>query len=371
MRLRFNILTSTLILSVLSLVMIYSASSYSAELQFGDGFFYVKKQALGLIVGLLTLIAGARIKIELLKKLRWVIYGVAMVLLAVIFIPGVGQTSYGATRWINLGFITFQPSEIAKFALVILLAGECDVRPPNKIKNLIIPIVSGISMCVLIMLEPNMSITMCVAMVLIVMLFVGGMKKGHLGFMGAVGASVVPILILSEPYRMRRLLAFLNPWASPKGEGYQLIQSYYALGSGGLFGVGLFKSRQKYLFLPFAESDFIFSVIGEELGLIGSLAVLTVYFVLILSGIVVAMRAEDKFKSLLAAGVTAVIAIQTLLNIAVVSGIVPPTGLPLPYVSAGGSSLMVFMFVSGLLINLAPKDKPFNIHFMPIKKHTI
>ncbi|MBQ9114597.1 MAG: FtsW/RodA/SpoVE family cell cycle protein, partial [Clostridia bacterium] len=167
----------------------------------------------------------------------------------------------------------------------------------------------------------------------------------------------IPLLIILEPYRVKRLVAFVDPWANPKGEGYQLIQSYYALGSGGLFGVGLFNSRQKYLYLPFAESDFIFSVIGEELGIIGCFVVIAVYLVLIWSGIKVAIKAESNRTRMLAAGITSIIAIQTLLNIAVVSGAVPPTGVPLPYISAGGSSLMVFMFASGLLARLSG-EKP-------------
>ena len=208
-------------------------------------------------------------------------------------------------------------------------------------------------MCVAVMLEPNMSITIVIGASLMVMLFVGGIKRKHIWVAVALVCIAIPVLIILEPYRVKRLVAFIDPWANPKGEGYQLIQSYYALGSGGLFGVGLFNSRQKYLYLPFAESDFIFSVIGEELGLLGCVAVLAVFAVLIFSGIKISVKAEEGYTRTLAAGITAVIAIQTLLNVAVVSGLVPPTGVPLPYVSAGGSSLMVFCFSSGLLAGLS------------------
>ncbi|MCL2631032.1 MAG: putative lipid II flippase FtsW [Firmicutes bacterium] len=352
MRLRTNVLVSTLLLSVFGIVMIYSASSYSAEVHFNDSFFYVKKQALYFIGGLASMFLAIKIKLDWLEKGKWIIYIVSMVLLLMLFIPGVGLTSYGATRWISLGFITFQPSEIGKFALVILLAGHMAKYPPNKIKHLIIPVLCGLAMCVAIMLEPNMSITMCVGATLLIMLFAGGMKGKHFAVFGGITATAVPLLIFAEPYRIKRLLAFLDPWATPRGEGYQLIQSYYALGSGGLFGVGLFASRQKHLFLPFAESDFIFSVIGEELGFFGSFAVIAVFATLIISGILIAIRADSRFKSLLASGITAVIAVQTIINLAVVSGSIPPTGLPLPFVSAGGSSLVIFMFASGILMNI-------------------
>ncbi|HKL73794.1 MAG TPA: FtsW/RodA/SpoVE family cell cycle protein, partial [Clostridia bacterium] len=201
--------------------------------------------------------------------------------------------------------------------------------------------------------EPNMSITMCVGVALILVLYIGGSPKKLFVLMVIFIAVAIPLLIALEPYRIKRILAFLNPWENPKDEGYQLIQSYYALGSGGLFGVGLFRSRQKYLFLPFAENDFIFSVIGEELGLVGCIFVIGVFALLIYTGISVAMKAQNKYHTMLATGLTSIIALQTIINIAVVSGTIPPTGVPLPYVSAGGSSLMVFMFISGLLYNIA------------------
>lgn len=363
MHLKRSVVVSSILLALFGLVMIYSASSYSAELKTGDAFFYVKKQLYGLIAGMVTMYLGYRMKKEWLKKFKWVIYAFSMVLLLVLFIPGVGQSSYGATRWINLGFITFQSSEIAKFGLVIFLAGYLVERPPTTLKGLIVPTITGLGACVAVMLEPNMSITIVIGASLLIMLYVGGIKKKHIGVGFALIMAVIPLLIILEPYRMKRLVAFVDPWANPKGEGYQLIQSYYALGSGGLFGVGLFNSRQKYLYLPFAESDFIFSVIGEELGLIGCIFVLSVYGVLIFSGLKIAVKAEDGYSRLLAAGITSVIAIQTLLNVAVVSGLVPPTGVPLPYVSAGGSSLMVFMFASGVLASLSKEPNLFSLKF--------
>lgn len=356
------ILLATLLLGIIGLIFIYSASSYSAERDFSDAFYYVKKQGLAFIGGIVVMIFGAKLKLDWLKKAAWFIYGGSIILLALVFIPGLGVESYGATRWLNLGFTTIQPSEFSKFGLMIFLAAYMTDHPPVNLKAMIIPLICGMSMCLLIMLEPNMSITMCVVMALIILIYVAGSQRKWFVFLIAAIAVAVPLLIILEPYRVKRLFAFIDPWANPKNEGYQLIQSYYALGSGGLFGVGLFASRQKYLFLPFAESDFIFSVIGEETGLFGCIGVIIIFATLIIVGIRVAMNAKCKYHTLLAAGLVSVIALQTIINMAVVTGSIPPTGVPLPYVSAGGTSLVTFMFVSGLLYNIASvtnvKDLP-------------
>ena len=352
LKLRLMILIPALLLSAFGIVMIYSASSYSAELDYGDPLFYVKKQLLGFVPGLVAMYGAYKLKPEFLKKAAPYLYFASLVLLAAVFIPGLGQTSYGATRWIDLGFITLQPSEIAKFALMLLLARLLADKPPVKFKNLVIPVLAVAAVLVLIMLEPNMSVTLCVAAAAFLVMFAAGLDKKYLIAALAAALALIPVLIMAEPYRVRRMLAFLDPWANPRAEGYQLIQSYYALGAGGIFGVGLFNSRQKYLFLPFAESDFIFSVIGEELGVVGCLVVLSVYAVMIYAGIKTAVMNRDPFRRLLAFGITAVIAVQTLLNVAVVTGSVPPTGVPLPFISAGGTSLIVFMSAAAVLMRL-------------------
>lgn len=350
---RYLIIIATLLLGAIGIVMIYSASSYSAEKEFGDAFYYVKKQVIAFAAGIILLIFGAKLKLEWLHKLRWVIYVVSLALLALVFVPGLGVESYGATRWLNLGFTTIQPSELSKFGLMLFLAAYMTDHPPTTLKNMIVPLLCGMAMCILIMMEPNMSITMCVGMAMIILIFVAGSQKKWFILLVLFIAAAIPLLIILEPYRIKRFFAFLNPWENPKAEGYQLIQSYYALGSGGLFGVGLFASRQKYLFLPFSESDFIFSVIGEETGLFGCIFVIAVFAILIITGIRTAMNAGNKYHSLLCTGIVSIIALQTIINMAVVTGSIPPTGLPLPYVSAGGTSLVTFMFASGLLYNIA------------------
>ena len=347
---KITILTLSIVL--FGIVMIYSASSYGAKKDFGDSFYYVKKQAIALLLGGAAMFGTSRLSTSVLKKFRYVILGISFVLLAVIFIPGLGVESYGARRWINLGFMTIQPSEIAKFGYVIFAASYISERGVKRIRDLLCLGGVGLGMCLLIMLEPNMSITMCLLCVILFMLLIGGIEIKKLLLLGIPIAVAVPVLIIIEPYRLKRLMAFLDPWASPKAEGYQLIQSYYALCRGGLFGVGLFQSRQKYLFLPFAESDFIFSVIGEELGLFGAIAVMAAFGTLVYFGFLTAARAKNRYNALLASGITSVVAVQATLNLAVVTGCIPPTGLPLPFISAGGSSLVSFMAAIGVLLSI-------------------
>lgn len=339
-------------LALFGLLMQYSASSYNALRDYGDSFYYVKKQALALIAGLAFMVIATRINTANYYRFSIAILLIGFVLLAVLFIPGVGVEKYGATRWINLGVTTFQPSEFAKFALMIFIARSLSKRSTATVSGMLpILLVTGAT-AALIIIEPNMSITMLVVLSALVMVFLGGAKFKHFLMMVAPIAVGVVILILIEPYRVSRILAFIDPWSSPKDEGFQLIQSYYALSSGGLFGVGLFNSRQKYAFLPFAESDFILAIIGEELGIFGCISLMIVFFLFAWFGARTAIRATNPFNSYLAAGITIVISLQACLNMAVVTGTIPPTGLPLPFISAGGSSLLIFMLVSGILMRI-------------------
>ena len=355
-------------------IMVYSASCYSAKYHFGNEYFFLYKQIFGMVVGLAFMFLFAFIDYHKLKKYVWVLYIVTIVLLVLVFIPGIGTSSYGASRWISIFGFSIQPSEIAKFTLVIFCASYLS-KNSDKVKTFkgLIPVlaVAG-SICILVILEPSMSVTMCLAFTTLFMLIVGGISKKHTIMFSIPAALCVPALILAEPYRMKRLFAFLNPWASPQGEGFQLIQSLYSLGNGGWFGVGLFSSRQKYLFLPFAESDFILSIIGEELGYIGIIGLMLVYIALIYFLIKISLNAPDRFGALLSAGVAFVIGVQTLLNIAVVSGSIPPTGLPLPFISSGGTSVMVFMAAIGICLNVNRQakagGKKMSISFMRFKK---
>lgn len=351
----------TIILAGFGLIAVYSASSYVAETQYGDRWYFVKKQLIGFFGGLILLYFCGKFDYTKLKgkKIRYVALIVPIILLALVFVPGIGKSNYGATRWIGIGSITVQPSELAKYGFVIFASAYMseNMDTMRSFKGVIPVLFAGVVICALIILEPNMSVTMCVALLMLAMLFIGGMKFKHFIWIFLPVLSIVPILILIEPYRLSRLSAFLNPWEEPKGEGYQLIQSLYALGNGGWFGTGLFNSRQKYRFLPFAESDFILSIIGEELGFFGMAIFFLTCFLLIWRGIKTARRAKDFFSFLLASGITLVYGIQTVLNALVVSGSIPPTGLPLPLISSGNTSLIITMASMGILYAISKRGE--------------
>lgn len=353
-------------LSLFGLLMQYSASGYAALTRYGDEFFYLKKQSVALVAAVVCMLFFSRVEPRLLAKLSPVFLVVSIGLLAALFIPGLGVEMYGATRWLDLGLGTVQPSEFAKFALVLFMASVLAEKKEIGFWRFALCAFAAASVCVLIMLEPNMSIAVLVALVAMFMLFVCGVRLKWFAALSVPAVAGAVLLIVAEPYRLKRLLAFLDPWASPLGEGYQLIQSYYALGSGGMFGVGLFNSRQKYLFLPFAESDFVFSVVGEELGFVGCVAVIAAFCALIYFGFRTAARAEDAFSAFAAAGLTSVIAFQTLLNIAVVTGSIPPTGLPMPFLGYGGSSLVTFCSAVGMIDSIA-RRAPERLCSVPIR----
>ena len=353
------ILLITVFLAGFGILAIYSASSYVAKTQYGDEWYFVKKQLFGFILGIIAMFFCAQLDYRLLqgKRTRWIALIVPMILLALVFVPGLGKTNYGATRWIGIGSFTLQPSELAKYGFVIFAAAYMadDMGKIRTFLGVLPVLMAGGGICLLIILEPNMSVTMCVGLLMIAMLFLGGMQIKHFLMIFIPAILVIPVLIAIEPYRLSRLSAFLDPWENPRGEGYQLIQSLYALGNGGWFGTGLFNSRQKYRFLPFAESDFILSIIGEELGFFGIFILFTVSAILIFCGIKTASRANDFFSFLVASGITLVYGIQTVVNALVVSGSIPPTGLPLPLVSSGNTSLIITMASMGILYAISAR----------------
>ncbi len=350
----------TALLAGFGVLAVYSASAYTSEVEYGDPFYFMKKQLIGFVVGLAGMIALSFFDHKKLKgkKARWFCLVVPMILLALVFVPGLGKTNYGATRWIGVGSLTIQPSELAKYGFVVFASAYMSDRMGEirTFKGVLPVLLSGGAICALIIIEPSMSVTMCVGAVMLGMLFLGGMKMKHFLIIFLPVLVAIPVLIAIEPYRLLRLSAFLDPWASPKDEGYQLIQSLYALGNGGWFGTGLFRSRQKYRFLPFAESDFILAIVGEELGFVGVLALFAVSALLIWRGIRTAARANDFFSFLLAAGITLVYAVQTVINALVVSGAIPPTGIPLPLISSGNTSLVITMSSMGVLYGISRRN---------------
>lgn len=347
------------LVAAFGVLMVYSASYYAAEKQFGDAFYFMKKQLVGFILGIVAMLAAGFFPYRNLKKLKWPALIVSLALLAAVFVPGLGVENYGATRWIGLGPITIQPSEIAKFGFIIFAAAYASEKPERmkKIAGMLPVLAAGGGICLLIILEPNMSVTMVVGLLMVAMLFLSGVKIKHFLIILLPIALAVPVLIVMEPYRLQRLYAFLDPWSSPQGEGYQLIQSLYALGNGSWLGTGLFNSMQKYRYLPFAESDFILAVIGEEFGYIGIILLFLVFGAIIFCGIRTAARCKDMFGFLTASGITAVYAIQVVINALVVSGSIPPTGLPLPLISSGNTSLIITMAAMGVLYNISRGGK--------------
>ena len=348
-------LAAVLLLAAYGVVCVYSASSYNAEVQYGDSLFFFRKQLIGFLIGAAAMVGISFLHYEKFSKFGLPALIVSVVLLALVFIPGLGKSNYGATRWIGIGSFTIQPSEIAKLGFVLFAAGYF-AKDPARMRTLkgSLPVIgAGLAVCVLIMLEPNMSVTMCVGAIMIGMLFLAGISKKALAAICIPVLLAVPALILMEPYRLQRLSAFMDPWASPKEEGYQLIQSLYGLSNGNLFGVGLFHSRQKYRFLPFAESDFILSVIAEETGFFGVLALFLLIGLIVWRGFRIAARCGNFYGFLLAGGITLAFAVQCALNALVVSGCIPPTGLPLPLVSAGNTSLIVTMAGMGIVYGVS------------------
>ena len=347
------------LVAAFGVLMVYSASYYAAEKQFDDAFYFMKKQFVGFILGIVAMLAAGFFPYRSLKKLKWPALIVSLALLAAVFIPGLGVENYGATRWIGLGSITIQPSEIAKFGFIIFAAAYASEKPERmkKFTGMLPVLAAGGGICLLIIAEPNMSVTMVVGILMVAMLFLSGVKIRHFLIILLPIALAVPVLIVMEPYRLQRLYAFLDPWSSPQGEGYQLIQSLYALGNGSWLGTGLFKSMQKYRYLPFAESDFILAVIGEEFGYVGIILLFLVFGAIVFCGIRTAARCKDMFGFLTASGITAVYAIQVVINALVVSGSIPPTGLPLPLVSSGNTSLIITMAAMGVLYNISRGGK--------------
>lgn len=355
------LLCAVIFVAAFGVVAVYSASYYTAKTQYGDAFFFAKKQLIGFLLGLLAMFLASRLNPEKLRNkiFRFSFYAIAALLLALVFVPSIGKSKYGATRWIGIGGVSVQPSEIAKFSLVVFCAGYA-ADNMEKIPTFFgsLPILAaGGGYCALIIAEPNMSVTVVVAALTFALLFLSGAKLKYFLLLCVPAILAAIVLLLAEPYRLLRLSAFLDPWSSPKEEGYQLIQSLYALGNGGWFGTGLFSSRQKYRFLPFAESDFILSVIGEEIGFFGIVLLFSVFALIIFRGVKIASEAQDFFSFLLAAGITLVYGLQTVVNALVVSGSIPPTGIPLPLVSSGNTALIVSLASFGVLYRISVCNK--------------
>ena len=361
-RMDLPFLLLTLLLTIMGLVMLFSASFPSANYESGDPAYYLKRQGLFALLGLAAMLAMARIDYHRLRGMTKILMYVSVFLLALVLVPGVGITQNGATRWLGkAGVLTFQPSEIAKLAIIVYFADSI-----SKKKNLMENFKYGVRPYILILgffaglmlLEPHLSGTILIVGTGIVLMIVGGLDKrwiiGGVSGVAAVGLIYVKLVeagIIS--YGADRIRMWKDPWIDALDEGYQMCQSLIAIGSGGLTGVGLGKGRQKFLYLPEEHNDFIFAVVCEELGLIGATLVMLVFALLILRGFWIALQARDRFGALLVVGVMTQISLQTFLNIAVVSGLVPATGISLPFFSYGGTALALQLFEMGIVLSVS------------------
>jgi cell division protein FtsW len=343
-------------LQVFGLVMVLSASSVVAIDEYGSSWYYVSKQAAWAILGAAVLVLVMRIDYHRWRRLAPLLLAISFVGLVVVLVPNVGRTVNGSTRWVGFGAVSVQPSEFTKLALLVFAADLLARRAAHMHDArrtlrpvLVLLVTSG----VLVMLQPNLGTTAVIASILVALLFVAGTPLRTLAFWTVVGGGVAAVLALGEGYRRARVLSFLDPWADPLDKGYQTVQAMVSMASGGLTGSGLGASRAKWGFLPFAHTDFIFAIIGEELGLIGTVAVVLAFVALGVLGVRAALDAPDRFGMLLAAGVTAWFTVQAFVNIGAVVGIMPVTGVPLPFISFGGSSLLFGAAAAGVLLNIA------------------
>ncbi len=353
----FTIFLVTLILLGIGLVMVFSASYVIAEESRGDPYYFLRRQIFWALLGITGMLFFSRFDHRYLKRLSPAMVIISFVMLAAIYIPGVGVEINEAKRWIGIGdFLTFQPSEFTKLALIIFTAAYLSsksIRMENFWSSSFIPLaVTGLSF-LFILGQPDLGTGLIILMGIIMIIFLAGMPFKQIAILAGLSVPAVFYLIFSASYRLKRLTSFLDPWADPLKSGYHIIQSLYALGPGGIFGVGLGRSRQKLYYLPEPHNDFIFAIIGEELGFVGAIAIILLFFILVWRGMKVALTATDLFGSLLAAGITFMIGAQALINIGVVTGSLPVTGLNLPLISAGGSSLFFNLCSIGILLNIS------------------
>lgn len=352
--------TLALILALLmmcGLLTLFSATYYKAVDQ-GDALLEVKKQLIGVGLGAFLMLLTSRIPYSFWQKPRVVMLALtgSFALLVLVLIPGIGVYVNGSRRWLNIAGLSFQPSELAKIASVMYLASTLSFRlkQVERLWTGILPLlVIPAAMFLLILQQPNLSTAGSIMIVAILMMLLAGAKWKHLSLMGVVGLAVGFAYAWVEPYRRERLLSFRNPFAQMSDEGYQLSQSLIAIGSGGLFGRGLGQGRQKFSYLPYPESDFIFAIIGEDFGLFGCCVVILLFVAFAVAGMRIALNCQDRYGCLLAAGITAMISVQAFINIGVVVGILPTTGLPLPFFSAGGTSISLLMAAVGILFNIS------------------
>jgi cell division protein FtsW len=353
----FLLFMTVLILLSFGLIMLFSASAPMAEKESGNIYYYINRQLIFAAIGMVCMLLAANYDYHKIgKKTVWVLFLVSVVLLILVLIPGIGSEANDSRRWVVIAGFRFQPSELAKLALILFLSFKLAGRrrPLDSFFRDMTPylFVLGI-ICVLLLLETHLSATIIMIAITMIILFVAGAKIRHfLILIVPVVVTIVAVISFTD-YMTPRINSWLDPWSDPRGSGYQTIQSLYAIASGGLFGRGLGQSMQKFLYVPEPHNDYIFPILAEELGFIGVLAVLLLFLIFIWRGIKIAVHAPDVYGCLIASGITALIAVQSLFNVAVVTNSVPPTGVSLPFFSSGGTALILFMTEAGILLNIS------------------
>lgn len=348
-------------LVAVGIVMVASSSAVKSMETLGDRYYYLKRQGVWAALGLVAALFTSRLKYWHWMSLARPALLVTMLLLVLVLVPGVGRASREAQRWLGYGSLAFQPSELAKVTLTVFAAYHLSRREgiARDFWRGVVPLLFWIGMAaVLILKQPDLGTAVTVGGTLFLTLIAAGARLSHVALLALAAVPATFWAIFAEDYRRRRFLAFLDPWADPQGSGFHIIQALYALGCGRLFGVGLGQSRQKLWYLPEEHTDFIFAIIGEELGLAGGLAVVGLFFLFAWRGFRAAMHAPDTFSALLAAGLTGMIALQAVINMGVVTALLPITGIPLPFVSYGGSSLVFSLAAAGIVLNVSRYSRP-------------
>jgi cell division protein FtsW len=351
-----SILLLAVCLTCLGVVMVFSSSSIMAVRDYGDSLHFLKRQGIYALIGFAAMALMMRIDLDVLRKAAWPVLGLCALLLLAVLIPGIGKKVGGAARWIRVAGVTFQPAEIAKLGLVLYMAHSL-ARKQEKVKKFrcgLLPYLVVLALFLgLLLAQPDLGSALTLGIVAVTMLLVAGARLRYLAGLGLLALPLLYFMVMNVDYRRRRIMAFLNPWEDPSNTGFQIIQSWIAFGSGGAFGTGLGESKQKLFYLPEAHTDFIFSVIGEELGFVGVIVIAAMFMLLILRGLRTAINAPDEFSSFLAFGITLLIGLEAFANMAVVMGMVPTKGLALPFVSYGGTSLVTTLASIGILVNIS------------------
>ena len=350
---------TTTVLIMIGITMVFSSSGVYSMEKYNDAYYFLKRQMLSACLGASVMFVISRLDYRYLEKYTYFIMGITFLMLIALMVPGIGKEVGGARRWLMLGGFTFQPSELAKFALVLFIAKSL-VKRSDQLKNFAygyLPklIVLGFFI-VPILFQPDLGTATIICLVTFTMLMIAGLRSKFLVYSVLAVIPLFIVAIINAEYRMRRIVAFLNPWEHQSNEGFQIVQSFYAFGRGGLFGTGIGGSSQKLFYLPEAHTDFIFSVIGEELGFVGALIIVLLFSILIWRGFTIAYRAKDPFGTHLAIGLTLLIGIQAFMNMGIAVGLLPTKGMTLPFISMGGSSLIVLMLSIGVLLNISEKQ---------------